>query len=74
MFAAALVLCGCASPAEQPMADQPMKMMRAMREKMREAKTPQEREAVMEEHMKAMAMMCGMGAQDDGGMTLPPIK
>jgi len=45
-------------------ADQPMKMMQAMRGKMREAKTPQEREALMEEHMKAMSMMCGMGAQD----------
>jgi hypothetical protein len=55
-------------------ADRPMKMMQAMREKMRAAKTPQEREALMEEHMEAMSMMCGMGAQDGDGAKTPLIK
>jgi hypothetical protein len=95
MFAAVLVLCGCASPTGKPTAgdhaahhptaaasavsaagnaDQPMRMMQAMREKMQGAKTPQERDALMEEHMKAMSMMCGMGAQDGAGVTPPAIK
>lgn len=55
-------------------AEQQMKMMQAMRERMREAKTPQEREALMEEHMKAMSMMCSMGAQDGAGAKAPAIK
>ena len=43
-----------------------MKMMQEMHQKMMAAKTPQERQALMAEHMKAMqdglSMMCEMGA------------
>lgn len=46
-------------------ADQQMQMMQDMHQKMAAAKTPQERQALMAEHMKAMqggmAMMCEMG-------------
>ncbi|MCW7541139.1 hypothetical protein OOT46_25325 [Aquabacterium sp. A7-Y] len=55
-------------------ADQQMKMMQEMHQKMRAAKTPEERQALMAEHMKAMqagmSMMCEMG-QD--GMGSPRI-
>lgn len=48
-----------------------MRTMQDMHQKMQAARTPQERAAVMSEHMKAMqggmAMMCEMGA----GMGLP---
>jgi hypothetical protein len=47
-------------------ADQQMSLMREMHRKMQAAKTPQERTALMDEHMKAMqggmSMMCDMGA------------
>jgi hypothetical protein len=47
-----------------------MKAMREMHEKMRSAKTPQERDALMADHMTAMhdgmGMMKGMGGM--GGM------
>ena len=46
--------------------DQQMAQMREMHQKMMAAKTPQERQALMAEHMKAMqgamSMMCQMGA------------
>jgi len=46
--------------------DQQMAQMREMHLKMMAAKTPQERQALMAEHMKAMrggmSMMCQMGA------------
>lgn len=52
--------------------DQQMMDMRAMRDKMMNAKTPEERNALMAEHMKAMqggmAMMGGMGGADNSGM------
>ncbi|MDP9927979.1 hypothetical protein [Variovorax paradoxus] len=45
--------------------DQQMAQMREMHQKMMAAKTPQERQALMAEHMKAMqggmSMMCQMG-------------
>lgn len=48
-----------------------MKMMQDMHHKMMSAKTPQERQALMAEHMKSMPdgnlMMCGM---ESGGMTM----
>jgi len=53
-----------ASPAMK--SDQQMTQMREMHQKMMAAKTPQERQALMAEHMKAMqggmSMMCQMGA------------
>ncbi len=52
--------------------DQHMKSMQAMHEKMMSAKTPEDRQALMAEHMKlmqdGMAMMKGMGSQGMGGM------
>ena len=52
--------------------DQQMMDMRAMHDKMRNAKTPEERSALMAEHMKAMqggmAMMGDMGAAGKDGM------
>lgn len=49
-----------------------MKAMREMRDKMMNAKTPEERQALMAEHMKAMQggmqMMKGMGPGMGGGM------
>ncbi len=54
-----------------PMArmDEQMKVMQAMHDKMMQAKTPEQRSALMAEHMKvmqdSMAMMGGMGS---GGM------
>ena len=46
--------------------DRQMAQMREMHQKMMAAKTPQERQALMAEHMKAMqggmSMMCQMGA------------
>ena len=60
--------------------DSKMKAMRDMHEKMMNAKTPEERNALMTEHMKAMqdgmAMMSdmgsmpGMGNAAKGGMTM----
>ena len=60
-----------ASPAAPPHAMQErMKNMQAMRDKMMNARTPAERQALMAEHMKAMHdgmdMMKGMGGM--GGM------
>ncbi|WP_439608481.1 hypothetical protein [Hydrogenophaga sp.] len=60
-----------ASPAAPPHAMQErMKSMQAMRDKMMNARTPAERQALMAEHMKAMHdgmdMMKGMGGM--GGM------
>ncbi|NML18351.1 hypothetical protein [Azohydromonas caseinilytica] len=56
--------------------EQHMKAMREMHEKMARARTPQEREALMAEHMKlmqdGMAMMGGMGPSGGmGGMNAP---
>lgn len=52
--------------------DSQMKVMRAMHEKMATAKTPEERNALMAEHMKTMqdgmAMMNMMGGAGMGGM------
>jgi hypothetical protein len=88
--AAAITLAACATqaPSEhnhaahatqggQPAAkvDQQMKMMQDMHQKMMAAKTPEERAALMTEHMKSMqsgmSMMCemggGMGTSDASG-------
>lgn len=57
-----------------PMArmDEQMKVMQAMHDKMMQAKTPEQRSALMAEHMKvmqdSMAMMGGMGGMGRGGM------
>ena len=52
--------------------DEQMKAMHEMHEKMAQAKTPEERSAVMAEHMKAMQdgmrMMDGMSSSGRGGM------
>ncbi|KWT96821.1 MULTISPECIES: hypothetical protein [unclassified Variovorax] len=80
LVAAAIALGGCAS--QSPMHhhgashgsaaryDQQMTMMRDMHQKMRAAKTPEERQALMAEHMKAMqggmSMMCEMGGHGRG--------
>ena len=52
--------------------DQQMMDMRAMHDKMMSAKTPEERSALMAEHMKSMqggmAMMGGMGEAGKDGM------
>lgn len=68
---------GTASGPAVAKADQQLKRMREMHQKMETAKTPQERAALVEEHMKVMqdgmAMMCniggntGMGAQGSAG-------
>jgi uncharacterized protein YceK len=53
-------------------ADMQMKMMQDMHQKMMAAKTPEERQALMAEHMKAMqggmSMMCEMGSGGGMGM------
>lgn len=80
VVAAAIFLGGCASqsamhhPGGQhgPGAryDHQMKTMRDMHQKMRAAKTPEERQALMAEHMQAMqggmSMMCEMGGYGRG--------
>lgn len=80
LVAAAIALGGCASrPAMHhhgaphgPAAryDQQMMTMRDMHQKMRAAKTPEERQALMAEHMQAMqggmSMMCEMGGHGRG--------
>lgn len=52
--------------------DMQMKMMRDMHEKMMNAKTPEEHDALMAEHMKTMmggmSMMGGMGGAGKAGM------
>ena len=59
---------GAAAP-DPDRTDRQMKMMQEMHQKMMAAKTPEERQALMAEHMKAMhagmSMMCEMG---NGGM------
>lgn len=55
-------------------AEPPMKMMQAMRARMREAKTPEERVALMEEHMMAMSKMCAHDAHDAAGAAPPSPK
>lgn len=59
-----------ASAAPTARYDQQMKMMQAMHQKMMAAKTPEERQALMAEHMKAMqggmSMMCEMGSGGAG--------
>jgi len=77
--ATALLLAGCAgtdhrhghhggAPDAQRY-DQQMQSMQDMHRKMAAAKTPEERRALMDEHMKAMQggmrMMCEMGAAPD---------
>lgn len=67
-----------ATPAAAPAAMQErMKAMQAMRDKMMNAKTPEERQALMAEHMKTMHdgmnMMKGMGGMSGmGGMAGMP--
>ena len=64
-----------AAPAQM---DMQMKSMQEMHEKMMAAKTPEERQALMTEHMKSMqggmAMMGQMKAPDakGGGMSMSP--
>jgi hypothetical protein len=95
----ALALVGCATqmppgddhtahhPAGQPSAaggaEEQMKRMQEMHQKMMGAKTPEERQALMAEHMKAMqggmSMMCEMGRMMDGngppgGMSMPQAQ
>jgi hypothetical protein len=90
LTAAALALPGCASISDAAHAthhpasavatpgservDEQMKAMREMHQKMMAAKTPEERQALMAEHMKAMqggmSMMCDMstgGTSTQGG-------
>lgn len=50
--------------------DQQMKMMQDMREKMLTAKTPEERAALMKDHMKAMQDGMAMMGQMRGGMPM----
>ncbi|WP_291212545.1 hypothetical protein [Hydrogenophaga sp.] len=62
------------APAAPAAMDERMKNMQAMRDKMMNAKTPAERQALMDEHMKSMhegmAMMKGM--QGMGNMQVKP--
>jgi len=64
-----------ANPPAAAKADQQMMQMREMHRKMRAARTPQERQALMAEHMKAMqggmSMMCEMGAASPAGGAAP---
>ena len=66
---------GAASAPASPRADR-MQAMREMRDKMMNAKTPEERQALMAEHMLAMQggmlMMKGMGGGMGGGMGAKP--
>ncbi|MGE5116845.1 MAG: hypothetical protein ACM3N6_10195 [Betaproteobacteria bacterium] len=74
---------GAAAPSPERV-DMHMKTMQDMHQKMMAAKTPEERQALMAEHMKAMqgdmSMMCqmgsgggmGMGMQGDGAAHQPP--
>lgn len=59
-----------AAPNHMAMMDAQMKSMREMHEKMMSAKTPDERNKMMAEHMKSMqggmAMMGGMGGMSGG--------
>jgi hypothetical protein len=48
-----------------------MKMMQEMHQKMMGAKTPEERTAMMQEHMKAMQGGMGMMGQVKPGMAMP---
>ena len=64
---------GAAAPSTSPspaQMDAQMKAMRAMHDKMMSARTPEERQALMAEHMKAMrggmSMMCEMGGGSQG--------
>jgi hypothetical protein len=80
LVAATVVLGGCASQSamHHPGAghssaaryEQQMTKMREMHQKMRDAKTPEERQALMAEHMQAMqggmSMMCEMGGHGKG--------
>lgn len=80
VFAAAVALGGCASQSTMhhpgarhgPTAryDHQMMKMREMHQKMMAAKTPEERQALMAEHMQAMqggmSMMCEMGGHGTG--------
>jgi hypothetical protein len=73
---------GTEKMAGMTMMDEHMKVMQAMHEKMAAAKTPEERQALMAEHMKlmqdGMSMMkqmgCGMQGMGDmqGGKDMPP--
>lgn len=71
---------GASSPAPAPQngptpaaADAQMKAMQAMHEKMMAAKTPQEHQALMDEHMKAMQNGMGMmNGMKGGGMPSDP--
>lgn len=71
VVAAAIALGGCASQSamHHPGAryDHQMKTMSDMHQKMMAAKTPEERQALMAEHMQAMrggmSMMCEMSAR-----------
>ena len=60
------------TPAEMGQMDAHMKSMQAMHDKMMIAKTPEERNKLMAEHMKTMqdgmAMMDGMSGAGKGGM------
>lgn len=62
---------GTASAAAAPGMQERMQAMRAMHDKMMNAKTPAEREALMADHMKSMqggmAMMQGMGCMGQMG-------
>jgi hypothetical protein len=73
---------GVSSPAPAPQkaptpaaADAQMKTMQAMHEKMMAAKTSQERQALMAEHMKAMQEGLGMmDGMQGGGMPADPAS
>jgi hypothetical protein len=55
------------TPAE---VDEKMKMMHSMHQKMAEAKTPEERTALMKDHMKAMREGMAMMGRMHGGMSM----
>ena len=66
-----------AGNAQMEQMDEQMKAMREMHEKMMAAKTPEERNALMAEHMKSMqdgmSMMNGMmGGKASNMQTMPP--
>lgn len=59
---------GAGQKAEMAKMDEHMKAMQAMHEKMIAAKTPEERQALMDEHMKLMQDGMGMMQQMGAGM------
>ena len=59
-----------AAKGEDAKADQQMKTMQEMHQKMQAAKTPEERAALMKDHMKAMQDGMAMMGRMKGGMSM----